>query len=230
MFPQENRLRELRKLGGIFRFKPDFEGVSHREEWQNGLTGYREIAVPASWNEQYEDLMDFFGDGWYETDLFVPLSWDQKAIWLQFGSVCTNCIVYIDGNQVGEHRGGSLPFEFLINEYVKAGNSHRLTILADGHLDPWGLPPAQLEEGEARVGFFNSNPGVTYDFFPYMGIHRDIYLYCTNEKRIESVRIDCELAHLPESDVVIHSRIGLSAASDGELSLEILNQGMTVAG
>lgn len=56
LYPLQNDVRNKLDLSGIWDFKTDPDGVGEHEGWFNGLTGARPIAVPGSWNEQYEDL------------------------------------------------------------------------------------------------------------------------------------------------------------------------------
>ena len=52
--------------------------IGEREHWFEGLTDYRSIAVPGSWNEQFSDMRDYLDWVWYETETYVPSSWKRN--------------------------------------------------------------------------------------------------------------------------------------------------------
>ena len=65
LYPQQNDVRNKLDLSGIWDFKTDPEEVGAQNGWFNGLAEARPIAVPGSWNEQYEDLFNYLGLAWY---------------------------------------------------------------------------------------------------------------------------------------------------------------------
>ncbi len=180
LYPQKNMKRTLECLDGIW--ETEIEGI------------YRDMAVPASWNEQYSELYHYFGSCRYKKKLFIAKVSENEDLWLRFGGVSTNTDVFVNGCFVGRHEGASLPFEFQIGHAVKPDMVNTIEVVVDNALDPWGLPPAELEENEGRDGFTNSYPAVTYDFFPYGGIHRSVFLYTAPKNRIEDIKIDTEIS------------------------------------
>lgn len=194
LFPIENNHREIKNLDGYWHFSADTENNGQENGWQNKLGGkIYEIGVPASWNEQINELYNFHGKGWYEKHVFVSTAWQNKAVYLRFGSVAGVATVFVNGTKAFSHVGTALPFEADISSLLNFGKENRITVIADSTLDPWSLPPAALELNEGRVGFANSYPGVTYDFFPYGGIQRSVWLYATNKNRIEDIIIKTEV-------------------------------------
>jgi len=173
----------------------------------------RDIAVPASWNEQYSDLYNYFGIARYKKEIFIPVHYTDKRIWLRFGSVATKATVYVNGIEVCYNEGTALPFECEITDVTCCGQLNIIEVDVDNTLDPWGIPPAHLldGEGEGRVGFYTSYPAVTYDFFPYGGIHRSVYLYTTSQKRIEQIKINTLI------DGTVHFVVILSEEMEGTI-------------
>lgn len=217
LYPQLNKKRSLFSLDGFWRFKEDRENVGETDRWFDGLEECRELAVPGSWNEQCIDLFDFFGKGWYEKETHIPSEWSGKSVWLRIGSASMNAKVWINGQYVGEHIGPHLPFEFNITEIAAPGSSIRITVLVDDTLDPWSLPPARLYNHEAREGFYNTNPPVTYDFYPYGGIHRTVYIYSTLDNRIEDITIKTEVKG---TSGIVHYCVAVTRPLNGELVLK----------
>lgn len=219
IYPKENLYRELKLLDGFWKFCADKEDVGLSADWSSAIGGddVRTIAVPASWNEQFNDLYNFHGKGWYEKDVFVPTSYADKAVYLRCGSVAGKAQVWVNGSLAATHVGTALPFESEISGLLKFGETNKVVILADSTLDPWSLPPALLDEYDGRVGFYHCYPGVTYDFFPFGGVQRSVWLYTTSKKRIEDITITTEIA---DNSAEVKFAVALSEAVSGMVCVE----------
>lgn len=193
LYPQQNQYRQVCSLDGFWKFTTDPEGDGVQHRYFDGLDTSRELAVPGSWNEQHLDLYDYFGIGWYEKEIVIPHGWEGRRVWLRIGSACFNAVLYVNGQKAAEHTGPHLPFEADITELVRLGEANRVTVMVDGRLDPWCLPPAIMETNEGREGFFNCNPAVSYDFYPYVGIHRSVLLYTTDPVHVEDVTVTADM-------------------------------------
>lgn len=194
LYPKENKFRQMKNLDGFWKFSADKENVGLNENWCNGIGGeIRTISVPASWNDIFNDLFNFHGKGWYERNFTISDKFKDEAVYIRCGSVARDALVWVNGQQVVSHVGGALPFEAEISKYINFEGENRLVILADSTLDAWSIPPALIHDNEARAGFHNSYPAVPYDFFPYGGIHRSVWLYTCAKERIEDVVINTEI-------------------------------------
>lgn len=193
LYPQKNLKRELECMDGLWDFKIGDD--------------IRQIAVPASWNEQYNDLFDYFGKAEYSKKIFIPEYYKDKAVYLRFGSVASKAEVFVNGESVCYHEGTALPFECKIDTYLKFGSENLISVIVDNSLDPWALPPAVLHNNEGRVGFFNSYPPVTYDFFPYGGIQRSVYIYTTSSVCIKNIKIDTDINGEVDFSIVFSDKL-----------------------
>jgi len=194
LYPCQDECRRATCLDGFWNFQAErTSDVS--DNWCHDLADPVQLAVPGSWNEQREDLFKFFGPGWYQRRVHVPGEWQGQALWLRVGAAHYKTRAWLNGVLLGDYEGGSLPSEYDATEAAKFGGDNVLTIRVDGGLDPWGLPPAKegADSREERVGFFNQDPPVTYDFFPFAGIHRSVWFYTTARNRIEDVTVTTSL-------------------------------------
>ncbi|MGE4489952.1 MAG: glycoside hydrolase family 2 TIM barrel-domain containing protein [Kiritimatiellales bacterium] len=187
--PQQNEIRERFTLDGMWEFEKR-SGDGRAAGLPNGLTNPRKIGVPGSWNEQYLDLYNHFSEGWYQKRFFIPAAWKDKRIFISFGSVCQSAEVWLNGRSLGTHTGPHLPFEFEITDLVAFGNPNRLTVLADGTLHMDDLPPAGMNAEDLRTGWSPAFPAVAYDFFPFSGIHRPVYLYAVGKNYLTEVHVE----------------------------------------
>ena len=68
--------------------------------------------------------------GWYRKVVSVPENWGDKRVILNFGAVDWEATVWINGNQIGTHENGYLPFEFDITDALKPGESTVIVVRA----------------------------------------------------------------------------------------------------
>lgn len=72
--------------------------------------------------------VDFIPAMWYHRTVRIPSDWKDRNIILNFGGVDYFSAVYIDGNLVGRHWGGSSSFGYDITKYVNDGEVHDLVV------------------------------------------------------------------------------------------------------
>jgi beta-glucuronidase len=178
LYPQYNLFRQFHDLSGFWDFCFDPQKAGEAQGWAGGFNGGRPIAVPASWNDQFEDGRDYLGPAWYQTRFDLPWIWQDKRVFVRFGSVNYLAAVWLNGTHLGGHEGGHLPFEFDITALVKP-QDNCLVVRVDGELAYDRVPPGNVT-GEA-VDFFLSHSGnypqAQFDFFPFCGIQRPVLLY-----------------------------------------------------
>lgn len=72
---------------------------------------------------------DFLQAVWYRRELTVPADWTERVI-LHFGAVDYDTTVWIDGVEVGRHRGGFSSFSFDVTEAVSPGIPNTIVVRA----------------------------------------------------------------------------------------------------
>lgn len=87
LYPQRNQFRQLISLPEFWDLCFDPDGQGEGAGWSKGFTDGRPVAVPASWNDQFEDWSDYLGPAWYQTCFGLPWGWDEQRVYLRFGSV-----------------------------------------------------------------------------------------------------------------------------------------------
>ena len=194
LYPQSNPFRQVVDLSGFWelRFDPEIEG--DRSAWARGFAGGRPVAVPASWNDQFEDWRDYLGVTWYQTRFDIPLAWDptRHRIALRFGSINYLAEVWLNGECMGQHEGGHLPFEFDVTSQVRR-EGNLLIVRVDGELRPDRVPPGNVPADASLAFRHQSFPAAQFDFFPYCGIHRPVLLYAADRGAIQDLTVTTEL-------------------------------------
>ena len=202
LYPQRNKYRHFVDLSGFweFRFDPDDKGVG--ENWTKGLNNGCPIAVPASWNDQFADDRDFLGPAWYQLIFTMPWEWVKKKIMIRFGSVNYLSDVWLNGEIVGHHEGGHLPFEYEISDKL-VSEDNLLVVRVDGRLSDNHVPP------RGRPMNF---PQTNFDFYPFCGIHRSVLLYAIPNEGLRDISVRTSIKDTTGTLDVTIETIGLNDA------------------
>ena len=118
-----------------------------RDEWKNlnGLWDYAIIARDANRPEEYQGkiLVPFAVESalsgvgkpvgskqclWYHTAFTIPSGWKGKKIFLNFGAIDWESTIWVNGKEIGTHRGGYDSFCFDITDALKGAGEQELVI------------------------------------------------------------------------------------------------------
>jgi len=184
--PQENMVRETKRLDGIWAFAVDTQGVGRAEEWwRTEVAEARRMPVPSSFNDVLVDpaVHDHVGDVWYQRQVFVPRGWAGQRVVLRFDAATHRAVAWVGEVRVAEHEGGYTPFEADITAFVRAGEPFRLSVVVNNELTWQSIPPGTVEvmpNGTRRQRQY-------HDFFNYAGLHRAVWLYSTSIAHIDDI-------------------------------------------
>ena len=103
--------RQRLSLDGVWQFHSDPD--AHLTS--DNLRSWRAIRVPAPWQSQADDLRFYQGVAWYARRFEIPIDWANAALILHFGAVDYHAEVWVNGQRIGEHEGGYLPWVFDIS-------------------------------------------------------------------------------------------------------------------
>lgn len=216
LYPIQNNVRNKLDLSGIWDFKCDPDLVGEANGWAKGLTGSRPMAVPGSWNEQYDDLFGYLDLAWYVKKVYVPSCWQGQRIFIRVGSAVYLGTVYLNGVKIGSHEGGHLPFAFEITDQVKWDQENVLAISVENVLKPERVPSGNMPGND--MSMFMSTPKTTYDFYPFSGIHRPVVLYSVPQNYIEDVTVVTTLE--PKAEVKVTVKLNAAVTGQGSVQLQ----------
>ena len=140
LYPKMNDARMMFDLGGVWNFQ-SAGAESWPEEWAKGpLPQPVTMAVPASYNDQKDDVNLRAHYGWavYQRTFTIPRHISNQRMVLRFGAVTHAAQVWLDGCRLGEHKGGFLPFEFEVTNF--SAGEHCLTGLTSTSLTTRASP------------------------------------------------------------------------------------------
>lgn len=112
------------------------------------------LIVPGDWNTQRKDLFFYEGTIWYKKSFDYKLK-EGRRVYVHFGAVNYNVVVYLNGEKLGSHTGGFTPFNFEITSLLKDGENF-IVVKADNK---------RVREGV---------PTLNTDWWNYGGITRDV--------------------------------------------------------
>ncbi|WP_435102266.1 sugar-binding domain-containing protein [Halarchaeum sp. P4] len=113
-------------LSGQWEFATDPADVGEREEWYDEDAVWpdaRDVTVPHSWQEA-DDLREYTGVGWYRRTVDVDDAVrEADRVLLRFGAVDYEATVWVNGERVGKHTGGYLPFAVDATDAIEDGEN-----------------------------------------------------------------------------------------------------------
>lgn len=174
IYPKTNEYRSVFNLNGIWRFRT----LTDSYDQYSPLKDYIRMAVPASMNELVTDIniQKHVGLVVYETEFSIPQNEDMEYR-LRIGAASHKCVVYLNGEQIGESPCGFFPIDLPLKNLQR---NNRLSVLIDNRLTEETFPAGRIQDGKQII---------TFDFCNFTGIHRDVLVYSRPKKHIEDVRI-----------------------------------------
>ena len=82
----------------------------------------KSLSVPGDWNTQRPELYYYEGTVWYRKRFNYEPTKD-KRVFLHFGAVNYEAIVFMNGKEIGKHVGGFTPFNFEVTGIIKSGEN-----------------------------------------------------------------------------------------------------------
>lgn len=213
LYPYESESREVKALDGLWTFCTTPQNLQQdagfSEKWyiheheNDKLSGQhcQLMPVPASYNDIPTDpsVRDFVGWVWYRKMHFVPKRWsqDNMKVFVRFGSVHYHAVVWMNGEQVGEHAGGHLPFQLEVTSVLNYGYSNTLTVAVNNTLTNITLPQMQIHHPNDTMRYPSGYITYTqkFDFFNYAGIHRPVYLLALPSTYIDDVTLTTDVTY-----------------------------------
>lgn len=113
----------------------------------------------------------------YKKEFEIPSDFVRDITLLHFGAVDYSCICFINGKEVGSHKGGFLPFQFDISNWIQIGkNEIQLKVK-----DPTDLGPQARGKQKLKRG------GIWYT--PQSGIWQTVWLESVSKDYIKDIKI-----------------------------------------
>lgn len=169
VLPSAVQAREVRDFNAAWQFKKgpfSADPVKLSQQWD---AKWDSVTVPHTWNAQDMQLKVnafYEGTGYYKKNFFADKRLEGKRLFLRFEGVGANTEVFVNGKQVGTHKGGYSAFAFEIGTALKYGSDNEILVKADNTARPDVIP-------------------VNHSLFGvYGGIYRPVWLVVTEKSNI----------------------------------------------
>ncbi|MEL6193809.1 MAG: sugar-binding domain-containing protein, partial [Bacteroidota bacterium] len=127
-----------KNLNGIWQFEFDSLDVGINDNWQGVVEAdeqekeySRSIQVPFPWGSALSNQEDLADIGWYKRSITVDESWGDRRVFLVIGASDWETTVWLDGQEIGMHRGGYVPFSLELTDHIRLGEEQTLVIRVD---------------------------------------------------------------------------------------------------
>lgn len=139
---------------------------------------------------------------WYHRTIQAPAAWSNKKIMLHFGAVYYEAEIYVDGNFVGRHFGGSSPFALDVTKYLADGKAHNLVVRANSDL-------RSKTQGSGKQSLRSYSYGCVYA--RTTGIWQTVWLEATDRFSLDHVQV---ITDIDNHQVIITPRYYSTNASN----------------
>jgi len=204
-----------RCLNGIWRFVEDHDEIGLRDGWfATGLPESCEtIKVPFAVESEESTIHHIKPASvvWYEREFDVPNDWHNRVC-LRFGACDHWSRVFVNGQEVGQHRGGYSPFCFDIEHLLQEGTNN-LVVRVEDSLS-WTQPRGK-QAGTTRWPI---------DYDSVTGIWQTVWI-----EHLPSVSIESTHAIYSLETGELNYAAFFSKQVEGELTVEISRNGVLIA-
>jgi beta-galactosidase len=147
--------RQDQTLADGWKFIKDDVPLTPSDQWQN-------VTIPHTWNTKEADEAGqksdpHFKDGyyrgacWYCRSLQIPANLQGKRVFIRFEAASLVSKTYLNGQLLGEHRGGFTAFCYELTPYLQFGGTNELRVRVDN---------SHQEDVPPLSGDFNVDGGI----------------------------------------------------------------------
>ena len=166
--------------------------------------------------ESYTAYVERNPTGVYRRTFTIPAEWQDKEVYIHFGSVSSAFYVWVNGQRVGYSQGAMEPAEFRITPYINPSpnpSRGRGVQKASPRGGLEGVNHITLEVLKYSDGSYLEDQ----DQWRLAGIHRGIYLYATEKIRIRDFGVRTILdKDYRDAQLIIHPELSVSEGQRGE--------------
>ena len=150
-----------------WRFHIDPGKTGETQGWTRQIPDDSErVDVPHTWN--IGKYVDYQGTAWYFKSFPRDASWKAQHVEIHFGATFYKSRVWLNGTLIGEHEGGYSEYYVDLTPHLQESNLLAVEINNEPKVDT--IPGADRKAAPN---------GAIYDWWPYGGIVREVWLTVT---------------------------------------------------
>lgn len=147
---------DLYDQGGRMKIYENNKPTGKTDFYEYSFEGGMRLNVPGDWNSQSPEMKYYEGTVWYQRT-FTAKAEPGTRRFLYFAGVSTRCNIYLNGKKIISHEGSFTPFQIEVTDALKDGEN---------------LLVCEVNNNR-RV---DAIPAMSYDWWNYGGITRDVML------------------------------------------------------
>lgn len=174
-------------LGWKFKKLPEMDITKLSSVPETDNAGFSSVDLPHTW---YQNGAAYKGTVLYQKSLPIDAGVDGR-VFLHFGAADRFCKVFVNGQFVGQHKGGYSAFAFDITPYCRQGAKNEISVLLDNRS-------------------FDQISPLSGDFTVFGGLYRDVTLLYTQKSCFDRTFYGTD-------GVILRSSV---VGTDGKVSIE----------
>ncbi|WP_262316224.1 glycoside hydrolase family 2 protein [Lacticaseibacillus parakribbianus] len=186
-FPEPMMQRtQWQNLNGQWDFLIDAADSGRDQHFETTAVFDRQITVPYPPESQLSGIgnVDFMAAVWYRRHFTVTAAQRQQVVRLHFGAVDYHATVFVNGQVVGQHDGGFVPFAFDIQAQLQDGDN-TLVVCAQDDIRGGKQP------GGKQSHLYQSHG---CDYTRTTGIWQTVWLEFLPQVRVETLHLTPDVA------------------------------------
>ncbi len=195
------------ELGESRQIYLDRQPANDTQFFEYSFEGGPRLNVPGDWNSQLPELKYYEGSVWYARH-FSAEKVDGKRQFLYFGGVTYRCKVYLNGKEVAAHEGSFTPFQVEVTDLLNEGDNYLVVMVNNRRTK-------------------DAIPAMTFDWWNYGGITRDVMLIQTPEVYINDYFV--RLSDEDRESVAVSVKLSAPVVADVKVEIPLLGISQTVS-
>lgn len=179
------------------------------EFFEYSFDGGLRLDVPGDFNSQLPQLQYYEGTVWYARHFSSDGVPSGKKLYLYFGAVNYRCTVYLNGKRIASHEGGFTPFQIDVTGNVVAGDNF-LVVETNNRRSPDAIP------------------AMSFDWWNYGGITRDVMLVSVPETYIKDYKVQLDKNEADRINAYVRMSDAVPEGSALTLNIPELNVSKTL--
>ena len=190
-----------KSLNGRWRFAVSEKDGDSPKEFS------KEIIVPFPIESPLSAINQEYGPDskyWYKRTFFIPETWSGKLVLLHFGASDWETTVYINGTEIGKHRGGYDPFSFDISSFLSEQGVQEIVVSVWDPTDSYHQPRGKQKIERGKIWYT-----------PVSGIWQTVWIEPVDFTYVASVKTTPDLDN---SSIHISTKVVNPAPQDSILA------------
>lgn len=161
---------------------------------------WESISLPHTWNARdgQDGGADYYrGVGWYRKTVALDRTWKTKSLYLKFDGAATTTTVYVNGTELGKHKGNYGAFCFDVTGYVRYDAPNIIAVKVSNAKDTL-VPPLRG------------------DFTVFGGLYRSVHLLVLDKMSISPLDYASSGVYVTQRSVQKH-------AADLAVTVKLIN-------